>query len=123
MTADPFRFVDPDDVEEASRLRRVIAAVFILLFTLFLFEAMDGVERAAEQAERRENALRAACRDPAWAMTDAAANLDGDDEERTPVDADASTLPTTDPVTTASADPASIPVTPAHFTPAAAPSR
>jgi len=66
MTADRFLPVADDEPDGHSGLRRTLAVLVILLFSVFLFEVLDGVERAAEQAERHENAVRSACSDPAW---------------------------------------------------------
>ena len=116
MTADRFSpIVDDDDPDRPSRLRQAVTLLFVLLFTVFLFEAMDGVQRAAEQAERREDALRAVCRDPAWAF-------DADQEDNQgPVELNATTTaPTVDLAAShvPTTHPVSVPVTPAQFTPA-----
>jgi hypothetical protein len=123
MTADRFSPIADDDPDGPSRLRQGVAILFVLLFTVFLFEAMDGVQRAAEQAERRENALRAACRNPAWAY-------DADQEDtRVPVEITTTTaaaipvaatdIPATDvaAIHPPATNPVSGPVSPAQFTP------
>ena len=119
MAADRFSPITDDDTDGPSRLRQGVAILFVLLFTVFLFEAMDGVQRAAEQAERRENAVRAACRNPAWefdAEQDSQALVEITTTSTTaiPIATSAPDLAATQPPTT---NPVSVPVTPAQFTP------
>lgn len=113
MTADRFSPIDDDDdPDRPSRLRQAVTLLFVVLFTVFLFEAMDGVQRAAEQAERREDALRATCRDPAWEIEDP-------EDNPAPVELNATTMAAaTDLAATHSptTHPVSVPVTPVQFT-------
>lgn len=118
MTADRFSPIADDDPDGPSRLRTLIALLFVLLFSVFLFEAMDGIQRAAEQAERRENSIRSFCREPAW---------DVDDEPEVASDRLADHIPpelaaaaaTTDPAVThpPATNPIPVPVTPAEYIP------
>ena len=61
MTADPF-FPGTQDPEDPKPLRAFAVTTFLMLVTAFLYQSMDGVQRADEQAERREHLARAACR-------------------------------------------------------------
>src|SRR4051794_31600404 len=79
------------DTDSTGPARVIVGLLFIVPATVFIFQSMDGAERAAEQAERHENALRAAAYriDPDALFLDSPA--DGTDAQPTdaqPTDAD-----------------------------------
>jgi hypothetical protein len=51
MTAHPV-FTGYD--EDPKRIRAILIGLVLVLATLFLFQAMDGIQQSTEQAERRE---------------------------------------------------------------------
>ena len=61
MTADRFS-PGVQDPEDPKPIRAMAVTAFLMLVTAFLYQSMDGVQRANEQAERREHLARAACR-------------------------------------------------------------
>ena len=64
MTADELPGIQ--DHEDSKRLRALVMWVFLFLATAFLYQAMEGMQRAGEMAERREQLARAACRQPLY---------------------------------------------------------
>ena len=116
MAADPFspRAQEPD---EPGRLRALGIAALLMLATAFLYQAMDGVERAGEQAERRQRIAASAC--PSCALGDDGARYEDQAAADATAAADAApaslhAAPVTAPTpTTVPAEPAAVaPVVP-----------